>query len=527
MTTRSNFYKNPSYAYNKAFNLNSAIQNLQAYNVVTGNIPPPVETNSVEEKTGHRKRHRERKCKVHQNNDVEGNDLPMSHHDYIEKRRKEASSTQSYEELTAEVLEPSSSAFNLVEYDSDASTSSECEKGHNPYLDTDILPVKGSGNDTDRVKTRSEQRFPLPGEPACVICGKYGEYICDETEDDICSTDCKSELLQNRKLQQESGYAVSTQSVNHLGNTHTQNKEEETFELVPLVAKFKLRLLLYKIVNWKFLNLEATSGIMTMSNLSGLGLGAPSVICRCSFSAMKRPGHLPEDCLVTASETLPLSSGLAGESSDQVEVAQSKPSIPKELLQLYKRCHQIGKSSLDASCNTCRRTTTLAMCLDCSNTFCDRVRDIKDLLACHYCFDKAFDKFYDMYSATWKAAGLSIIYNSICCEDHFECKVPCFRNHELLCYLSSSSLIDVWLGYGIVGKGTKLPWYMEKPKDDDADEKSDDNNDYSRPVKKSNGKKTVEELRQERLERERKEKGRERALLIEKNRRDGGFSRRR
>lgn len=32
MTTRSNFYKNPSYAYNKAFNLNSAIQNLQGFN---------------------------------------------------------------------------------------------------------------------------------------------------------------------------------------------------------------------------------------------------------------------------------------------------------------------------------------------------------------------------------------------------------------------------------------------------------------------------------------------------------------
>ncbi|MCD9645845.1 hypothetical protein HAX54_035144 [Datura stramonium] len=82
------------------------------------------------------------------------------------------------------------------------------------------------------------------------------------------------------------------------------------------------------------------------------------------------------------------------------------------------------------------------------------------------------------------------------------------------------------LGYGIVGKGTKLPWYMEKPKDDSA-EKSDEDNDYARPVKKSNGKKTVEELRQERLERERKEKARERALLMEKNRRDGGFSRRR
>ncbi|PHT58098.1 hypothetical protein CQW23_00461 [Capsicum baccatum] len=83
------------------------------------------------------------------------------------------------------------------------------------------------------------------------------------------------------------------------------------------------------------------------------------------------------------------------------------------------------------------------------------------------------------------------------------------------------------LGYGIVGKGTKLPWYMEKRKNDDDEKSEEDNGDDSRSVKKSsNGKNTVEELRKERLERERKEKGRERALLMEKSRRDGGFSRR-
>lgn len=40
-----------------------------------------------------------------------------------------------------------------------------------------------------------EQREALPGEPRCVICGRYGEYICDETDDDICSTECKKSLL--------------------------------------------------------------------------------------------------------------------------------------------------------------------------------------------------------------------------------------------------------------------------------------------------------------------------------------------
>ncbi|XP_043696164.1 DEAD-box ATP-dependent RNA helicase 41 isoform X2 [Telopea speciosissima] len=39
------------------------------------------------------------------------------------------------------------------------------------------------------------QREALPGEPSCVICGRYGEYICDETDDDICSMECKQILL--------------------------------------------------------------------------------------------------------------------------------------------------------------------------------------------------------------------------------------------------------------------------------------------------------------------------------------------
>ncbi|XP_047323334.1 DEAD-box ATP-dependent RNA helicase 41 [Impatiens glandulifera] len=48
----------------------------------------------------------------------------------------------------------------------------------------------------DDVKSKCwSQREALPGEPHCVICGRYGEYICDETNDDICSLECKQTLL--------------------------------------------------------------------------------------------------------------------------------------------------------------------------------------------------------------------------------------------------------------------------------------------------------------------------------------------
>ncbi|KDP41892.1 hypothetical protein JCGZ_26910 [Jatropha curcas] len=53
----------------------------------------------------------------------------------------------------------------------------------------------GSDAADDVKKTAREQREALSGEPKCVICGRYGEYICDETDDDICSLECKQTLL--------------------------------------------------------------------------------------------------------------------------------------------------------------------------------------------------------------------------------------------------------------------------------------------------------------------------------------------
>ncbi|KAB1200610.1 DEAD-box ATP-dependent RNA helicase 41 [Morella rubra] len=49
---------------------------------------------------------------------------------------------------------------------------------------------------SDTIKERCwDQREALPWEPKCAICGRYGEYICDKTDDDICSLECKQALL--------------------------------------------------------------------------------------------------------------------------------------------------------------------------------------------------------------------------------------------------------------------------------------------------------------------------------------------
>lgn len=55
------------------------------------------------------------------------------------------------------------------------------------------------------------QRWPEPGEPVCVVCGRYGEYICDKTDEDVCSLECKAKHLLQVKEEEESLKASSPQ----------------------------------------------------------------------------------------------------------------------------------------------------------------------------------------------------------------------------------------------------------------------------------------------------------------------------
>ncbi|KAG8662240.1 leukocyte receptor cluster member 1 [Manihot esculenta] len=80
------------------------------------------------------------------------------------------------------------------------------------------------------------------------------------------------------------------------------------------------------------------------------------------------------------------------------------------------------------------------------------------------------------------------------------------------------------LGYGVAGKGVKLPWYLEKRSDDVNEEKDeDDGSTRGKKEGKKSGKKTLQELREERLKREKQEKERVRALLENKQRDRAGF----
>ncbi|XP_075792792.1 putative ATP-dependent RNA helicase DDX59 [Pelodiscus sinensis] len=83
--------------------------------------------------------------------------------------------------------------------DSDFPFAVESLGSDNQNVEEDISSVD------EPIKSFSKsQRWAEPGEPKCVVCGRYGEYICDKTDEDICSLECKAKHLLQAKEKEES-----------------------------------------------------------------------------------------------------------------------------------------------------------------------------------------------------------------------------------------------------------------------------------------------------------------------------------
>lgn len=91
--------------------------------------------------------------------------------------------------------------------------------------------VKEAGQETSFQDTDEEdepvksfkksQRWPEPGEPVCVMCGRYGEYICDSTDNDVCSLECKANHL--AKMGMGTGTEVFNRESINRGQTTSQH----------------------------------------------------------------------------------------------------------------------------------------------------------------------------------------------------------------------------------------------------------------------------------------------------------------
>lgn len=75
-------------------------------------------------------------------------------------------------------------------------------------------PAGGSSDDEEDeepvVSYSKQQRWPTKGEPVCVECGRYGAYIVDQTDQDVCSLECKARHLRHREQTPQEEPATTT-----------------------------------------------------------------------------------------------------------------------------------------------------------------------------------------------------------------------------------------------------------------------------------------------------------------------------
>ncbi|XP_069497330.1 probable ATP-dependent RNA helicase DDX59 [Ambystoma mexicanum] len=96
---------------------------------------------------------------------------------------------------------------------SPASLTDACSPAGSALLPEAPLPQSSPENaEEEPVKSFSKnQRWPEPGEPVCTQCGRYGEYVCHQTEQDVCSLECKARgLLQAGEGPKPPEHAVPT-----------------------------------------------------------------------------------------------------------------------------------------------------------------------------------------------------------------------------------------------------------------------------------------------------------------------------
>ncbi|CAN9500960.1 unnamed protein product [Ophioblennius macclurei] len=126
-----------------------------------------------------------KKSKISQNEEKSCSPETLEQKDEIceEEKREEEVKVQADEESKPVAIRSSRSED---EHTSSSESEDEDEEEEEDEEDEEEEPVKSY---------KKLQRWPEPGEPVCVMCSRYGEYICDATDNDVCSLECKASHL--------------------------------------------------------------------------------------------------------------------------------------------------------------------------------------------------------------------------------------------------------------------------------------------------------------------------------------------
>ena len=88
----------------------------------------------------------------------------------------------------------SPSAGGTTEGSSDTGRTSPTDSPGRPASSKEAdATIDEDSDDEPVVSYCKDQRWPLPGEPVCVVCDRYGAYISDATS--VCSLECKARAM--------------------------------------------------------------------------------------------------------------------------------------------------------------------------------------------------------------------------------------------------------------------------------------------------------------------------------------------
>ncbi|CEG43454.1 probable atp-dependent rna helicase ddx59 [Plasmopara halstedii] len=62
------------------------------------------------------------------------------------------------------------------------------------------------------IKCSADQRLSKFGEPVCVVCNRYGEYICDATNQDVCSAECRNICILRSQTEDQANKKLAKKS---------------------------------------------------------------------------------------------------------------------------------------------------------------------------------------------------------------------------------------------------------------------------------------------------------------------------